>query len=214
MSTIFDNLEIIIVGNKRKKIITTDFLKDIPHRIFYTTDYDLPKDFKVKTQFLKYESACDHALGAYRCFRGHQDAIKSCTKENILVFEDDVVPNNNSWLDIISLSFDVLNKFQIVSFHGRGFDKNKFDSYIFNDLSFLYKKSYIPFNESYILGSPLSYIIRKSNISKLINDEYVGNPYDLYIANEFDFCVLEKSPFDHDRKMGSLIDIDVLPPKI
>lgn len=202
-----ENLEVIVVGNKRKKILTTDYLKNISHRVFYTTDYNLPRDFKIDPRFLKYISACKNKLGAYRCFRGHQDALSSCTKDYILGFEDDAVPNREDWLEIIKKSINLLDSFEVVSFHGRKFDINRFEEFDNNGNIFLKPKDAIFSNDVYVNGSPLCYLIKKDTvINKIKGDTYIGNPFDLYLDNNFSFCLIKNSPFNHDRKMGSLID--------
>jgi len=198
-----DNLEIVIVGNKRKEIITAEFLKDIPYRIFYTTDYDLPKDFRINSKYLIYVSAFKNMLGAYRCFRGHQDALKSCTKENILVFEDDAVPNRGDWLEVVSKSIKMLEQFEIVSLHGRKVDFSLFNCIDKDDLKYFYKKN---INRDVKVYGSLCYLINKKTIDKVIQDEYEGYPMDMYISNRFSYCLLNPSPFNHDRKMGSLVE--------
>jgi len=205
MLKIPESLEIIIVGNKRKEIITTEFLKDVPHRVFYTFDYDLPKDFKIKSEFLKYKSSSQFVLGAYRCFRGHQDAINSMEKDYALIFEDDAIVDNDSWIDVLDSAISLMDRFDIVSLHGRGFDYSKFDVVNKGIYKFYHKKSFVRENESWVLGA-LAYIVKKSTKEKIGREVYEGNPMDLYIANNFDFCFLDPSPFVHDRRKGSLIE--------
>ena len=112
MLSILPNLEIVIVANKRKEILTTKTLEDIEHRVFYTTDYDLPVDFKSIDPTIV---SPDFQLGSYRCFRGHQDAMRSCTKDYIMVFEDDAVVTNLASVKIKKMT-KKLNREQFVSF--------------------------------------------------------------------------------------------------
>lgn len=205
---IFNNLEIIIVANKRKEILTTNFLKNIPHRIFYTNDYDIPKDLYIKDEYkYKYNNAFINGLGTYRCFRGHQDAIKSSTKDNILIFEDDAVMKNPQWIDILYKSLSLLDTHEVVSLHGRKIEKgneiNKvFNNLKVNNLDFWERKNN---SELWIQGA-LSYLINKKTKDKIVNYIYDGFPFDMFICNYFSFCVIKDSPFYHDRKMGSLIE--------
>jgi hypothetical protein len=61
-----------------------------------------------------------------------------------------------------------------------------------------------PIKLKWSLGS-LAYLIRRDAMDKFLNTEYFGMGVDLFIANYFTFCVIETSPFDHDRRMGSLM---------
>lgn len=206
MDNIFSDLEIVIIGNKRKKVITTDFLQDIPHRIFYTTDYDLPKDFEIDQRYLKYFSTdYNFILGAYRCFRGHQDALNSCEKNNILIFEDDASVKDNNWKNILPISIELLKKFDIVSLHGRQADISKFKKIEIEKNIFYYNNDKHGTNNNFVLGS-LSYILSKKTAKDIINYQFIGCPMDIYICNYFNFCFLNPSPFLHDRRYGSLVE--------
>lgn len=198
------DFDIVVVANNHRKALILDYLKDIPHKVFYTPDYKLPLNWKPQPQFDHLVKGHYAHQGHLRCIRGHQGALNLAEKENILVFEDDAVPNRENWLDIVKKTFNFLPNFEIISTHGRNVDWNVFkeNNKINNDLV-LFKgdsKKY-----KYILGS-LSYIIKKETAKKIQNYNYNGMPMDIFIANCFNFGFINPSPFDHNRSQGSLID--------
>ena len=176
-------------------------------KISYTPDYPLSKGFKPDP--VRFRS--QNELGAYRCFKGHQDAIKMVKQKYALIIEDDAVPNVDNWLDIAEKAVESLTIFQIVSLHGRRVEKRqepiRCANQIFNTLLPIEKKYPItdkPIQLKWSIGS-LAYLIRRDSMYKFLNTEYFGMGVDLFIANHFTFCVIETSPFDHDRRMGSLV---------
>lgn len=193
------NFDIIIVANHKRKALILDYLKDVYHKVSYTPDYELPVDFNpaVVGRVLNH-------VGAYRCFKGHQDAIKLCEKENVFIFEDDAVPNIPNWLDIVQDSVSYLNKFELVSLHGRDFYKSLFDNYKEirpgNNFLILKEKKGVPF----ICGA-LAYLVNRKSFEQILSWNYNGMPIDLLLYYKFNFCLLEKSPFNHDRSQGTLI---------
>lgn len=194
------DLDIIIVASHHRKALILEHLKDIPYKISYTPDYILPSNFKPEIKHL-----VRNHVGAFRCLRGHQEAIKMCNKDVALILEDDAVPKVSDWYSIVLDSISLLNTFEIVSLHGRNFDKSLYKVYkeIRSENNFLYipeKKGFI-----FVCGS-LSYLIHKKSFDKLLNIQYNGIPMDILLVNSFSFCLIEKSPFNHNRSQGSLID--------
>lgn len=195
------NFDIIVVSSKHRKPLITEYLKDIPHKISLTEDYNLPPQF---VPIKRFGINIDNQTGAYRCFRGHQEALKLAEKENILIFEDDAVPNRSDWLNIVKTSEKLLFDYQIVSLHGRAIRciKNKL---IIDKVNFVQLGQDPVYKMFYALGS-LAYLINKNTAQKIINENYNGWPMDLYILNFFKFCIVNPSPFNHDRKYGSLVE--------
>ena len=201
------NFDIFVVASKKRPSLVTEYLTKIEHTVYYTPDYDLPQNWEVNPNYLNY---VENHIGAYRCFRGHQDVLKMMTKDMALVFEDDAVPNRNDWLEIANKSIKMLEQFEIVSLHGRMIMgiKNKV---VLDDLNFVelspvkfdvYKNRKVFLKKSF--GS-LAYLIKKNIAQRIIQKKYEGYPMDLYLMNEFCACILEPSPFDHDRRHGTLI---------
>ena len=197
-------IETCIVATRRRQPLITKYMELNSFKISYTPDYPLPKGFKPGP--VRFRS--QNELGAYRCFRGHQDAIKMIKCNHALIIEDDAVPNVDDWLDIAEKAVESLTTFQIVSLHGRRVEKRQEPIQIFNTLLPIEKKYPItdkPIQLKWSLGS-LAYLIRRDAMYKFLNTEYFGMGVDLFIANHFTFCVIAKSPFDHDRRMGSLVE--------
>lgn len=200
-------IEICIVASKRRKPLIIEYLKTDSYKISYTPDYPLPKGFKPNPVNFRSQNE----LGAYRCFRGHQDALRMIKGTHALIIEDDAVPNVDNWLAIAEKAVELLPDFQIVSLHGRRVERRqepiKCGDFVFNELLFIEKKFPIVSQNIQLrwsIGS-LAYLIRCDAMYKFLNTEYFGMGVDLFIANHFTFCVIETSPFDHDRRMGSLV---------
>jgi hypothetical protein len=207
---VLNNLDIVIVGNKRKEIITSSSLGNMPFRIFYTEDYTLPNGVMDSDWIPDYA-----ILGAYRCFRGHIDAIASSTEENILVLEDDITIVDPFWPTIVESSLDLLQNFEVVNLHMRLFREHVCKHFVHSGLDFL---SPIPselldsgknvkrdLNKFYGVAA-LAYLVNRRVLPKLLNFSFDGTPIDILFWKEFSFCFIKKSPFLHDRRKGSLIE--------
>lgn len=197
------NLDIIVVANHHRKALILNHLNGITHKVSYTPDYTLPKDFKPTVSGLV-QPWCH--LGVYRCFKGHQDAIKMCEKDNVMIFEDDAVPNNPDWINIVADSISLLDTFEMVSFHGRCYDRPLYKEFkeIRPGNNFLY----IPNKSGRIcVHGALAYMLNRRTFDRVLSWEYIGDPIDTLLVNSLNFCLLEKSPFDHDRSEGSLLDV-------
>jgi hypothetical protein len=201
------NFDIAIVANHHRKALIVDYLQDISHFVSYTSDCDLPVEWEPKPEYSHLVQHMHGHIGHHRCIEGHKSALKMCNKDIILVIEDDAVPNRHDWLNIVLQSIPLVNKHELVSLHGRSANYEVFDkSNFLKDICF-----YTPKNTTshrYVLGS-LAYLIKKKDVNKVYNHNYNGLGMDLFIANCFDFCMIDPSPFDHNRSQGSLIDIGI-----
>lgn len=197
------NPDIVVVANRHRKALILNYLKGVPHKVSYTLDYSLPKDFKPEVTGLV-QPHCH--LGHIRCFKGHQDAIRMCDKENVLIFEDDAVPNTADWYSIVLDSIHLLDSFEMVSFHGRAYTRALYEKFeeIRPENNFLY----IPNKTGRVcMHGALAYMLNKKSFDKILSCAYVGEPIDVLLVNNLSFCLLEKSPFIHDRSEGSLLDV-------
>jgi len=194
---------IYVVATKKRPAIVLEYLKGATHTVCWTADYKLEEGWKPNNE---YGSLVQNQVGAMRCWRGHQDALKQFQKENwidvALVLEDDAVPNTPSWMTVAANAFEHLNEFEVISLHGRAFRPCDFDAKPLGDKSLLVPKVQ---GQVWVQGS-LAYLIRRDAIDRWINDTYTGYPSDLYICNRFKFALVDPSPFNHDRRAGSLID--------
>ena len=189
-------LEIIAVASHKRKALLIPYLKDTPHKIFYTKDYDLPDGFKPDDNMV---GVVLNHTGAYRCFKGHQDALSIAEGDNILILEDDAVPNCEDWFQRVLDAIPLLDSFEVVSFHGR----QRIHPF---EIVPNYPEYIKPISSPIWMVATLAYMIKKENVSKYLEYKYYGKPWDVLIYQHHSFCVLEKTIFDHDRSEGSLID--------
>ena len=50
-------------------------------------------------------------------------------------------------------------------------------------------------------------MLNRRIFENVLSWNYVGDPIDTLLVNALNFCLLEKSPFNHDRSEGSLLDV-------
>ena len=191
------NLEIIVVANHKRKPLIIPFLSGKPYKIHYAEDYKLPENFKPADGMA---GLVTNHTGTYRCFRGHQDALSIAEGDNILILEDDAVPNNDEWFQKVIKAIPLLDSFEVVSFHGRQRIQP------FANVSG-YRDYLKPILFPVWMVAALAYMIKKKNVPKYLEYKYNGRPWDILIYQDLSFCVLEKSIFDHNLSEGSLIDI-------
>jgi hypothetical protein len=189
---------IVVVANPHRPALVLDALDGLEPRVSSTPDYDLPPDFSTAVSLASYNQ-----VGAYRCFRGHQDALGLAGGDPVLVLEDDAVPNTRDWLRIVESAAAALSDFEVVSFHGRGFDPAKFE----RRGRVEHRDVLVPrfwCGPVRVFGS-LAYVIREHAIRRFMTMAYDGVPVDLLLPNRFKFCLLDPSPFNHDRRYPSLV---------
>ena len=114
--------------------------------------------------------------------------------------EDDAVPNNDNWFQKVFHAIPLLDKFEIVSFHGRQFNRELFEE-VKNWSEYIK-----PNNFPVWMVAALAYMVKRKNIEKYLEYKYNGLPWDILLYQQHNFCILEKSVFDHNRSEGSLID--------
>ena len=192
-----DNFDIVVVTSAQRKPLITKYLDGLGAIISVTPDYGFDKHFTPEVGGL-----VQNHRGAYRCFRGHQDAIAKSTKDFILVFEDDAVPNRKDWLNVVNDSVELLKTFEMVSFHGREITLEVFDQFLHINTNYIKPKN----RGSELVVAALAYLIPRRVVDKLMKYKYNGMPWDLLLYREFNYCLMEVSMFNHDRSEGSLID--------
>lgn len=197
---------IYVVATKKRPAIVLEALTKagVPHHVCWTTDYKLEEGWKPQPE---YGPMVQNQVGALRCWRGHQDALKFFRDETshvdvAVVLEDDAWPNVPDWPKVCIEAIPFLAEFEAVSLHGRAFRECDFDARAFNDRQLLVPKAQ---GQTWVQGS-LAYIMRRDVVDRWINDTYIGYPSDLYLCNRFKFALVNPSPFNHDRRAGSLID--------
>lgn len=201
---------IYVVATRKRPAIVLEALNtaQAPFHTCWTTDYKLEEGWKPDPA---YGSLVQNQVGALRCWRGHQDALKffrdqTPTIDAALVLEDDAWPNCPEWPSVVAASTLLLTEFEAVSLHGRSFREIDFDARQFPTQG-TPRKVLVPQvqGQTWVQGS-LAYLIRRDAVDRWINDSYVGYPSDIYLCNRFKFALVHPSPFNHDRRAGSLID--------
>lgn len=189
---------IVVVANPHRPALVLDSLEGIGHTVSYTADYELPAEFLTEIRLAAYNQ-----VGAYRCFRGHQDAIGLASGETVLVLEDDAVPNTRDWLNFVESASASLADVDIISLHGRGFDPARFERRaVVAGRDVLVPRFWC--GPVRVFGS-LAYLIRRAAVRRFLAMRYDGIPVDLLLPNRFKFCLVHPSPFDHDRSHPSLV---------
>lgn len=198
-----------IVATRKRPAIVLEYLTKVPHHVCWTTDYKLEEGWKPRPE---YASLVQNQVGALRCWRGHQDALKFFRDQTpnvdaALILEDDAVPNTPVWPQVCVAAFQRLKEFEVVSLHGRAFRNEDFDAQPVAGPELAGWNLLVPKAQGqvWVQGS-LAYMIRRDAVDRFINDSYDGYPSDIYICNRFKFALVSPSPFNHDRSQGSLID--------
>lgn len=194
-------LSIVVVANRHRPAVVLDSLGGTRFQISYTPDYELPADFATNIQLAAYNQ-----VGAYRCFRGHQDALSLADNEWTLVLEDDATPNVAAWGAVVESALASLPRpdaIDVLSLHARGFDPDRMTQRaVVGDRRVLVPRFWD--GPVRVFGS-LAYLIRRSAALRFRAMQYEGIPVDLLLPNRFRFALLHPSPFDHDRRYPSLV---------
>lgn len=199
------NIEIVVLATKKKDILTTKYLEpNIAHNVYINTDWEIPR-YTIPNNIKKLSShGCEP--GPFRCFRGHQEMLKTANSPKILALEDDAVPNTPEWQQIVVDSSDLLNQYDAVSLHARHIQgiKNKFKH------KDRWYATLQPTNNEQVQGvcwalAALAYLVGPNGRKKLCDEQYIGMPFDILLYN-INTCILLDSPYDHDRRFGSVIE--------
>lgn len=202
-------IEIIVVASRRRKPVVTKYLTGLPHSVSWTPDYPFPEDWKISPEYEGLNKP-ENVIFDYRCFRGHQDAIRQSKEEVTLIFEDDARPIRWDWISLVQGARSLSGKYEIVSLHATSFDRAHFTPVPCKGVGeFLlpkdrWKAPHAKVSMFWALRS-VAYLINRAGKEKFLSQSYEGLPVDLFIANRFAFCVISESPFEHDLRYGSLI---------
>ena len=189
-------LEIIAIVCPKRTPLLIPYLKGTPHKVLYTKDYALPEGFQPDANMV---GVVLNHVGAYRCYKGHQDGMAIAEGDAVLMLEDDAVPNVDNWFQKVEDAIPLLDSFEVVSFHGRQ------RIHPFEPVPD-YPEFIKPAHSPIWMVATLAYMVKKENIPKYLEYKYNGKPWDILMYQEHSFCVMENSIFEHDRSEGSLID--------
>ena len=205
MSQIIKSCDIWVVACKHRPAVVLAHMGTVNHNVHWTDDYELPEGWKVNPQ---YGSWVNNHTGHLRCFRGHQDALKKSTADCTLILEDDAIPNNPEWTSIVAHSMTFLDKYEVISMHGRAWHPDAFNISEMRGPAVKIAEPKVQRSGSVWVQGSLAYLIRKDAKQRLIEKEYDGFPIDIFLCNMFDFALIHPSPFDHGsgHVVKSLID--------
>jgi GR25 family glycosyltransferase involved in LPS biosynthesis len=202
------DLDIVVVASPHRPPLITDALRGVPHRVVLGPDEALPPHVSPAREagavYIK------NPVGAFRCFRGHQVALTQPLADHILVLEDDAVPNRADWMNVVEHGRCLLDRFDVVSLHGReirGIDaQHVVGGTTFVSLApVIRRRLFRRYELRWVQGS-LAYLITATAARRFAEAPYRGIPVDHLLANDFLFAVATASPFDHDRRHGSLVE--------
>ena len=202
--------DIVILGTKHKKILTTDYMGGLNYNIYYNRDWPLPNFIRSKLA-RAIPNIRKHEPRPYRCFKGHQGALSLIKTDKILVLEDDAVPNKSSWHQIVVDASELLDEYDVVNLHARGdivwARAFKYKGRDYGIVDFIDRRDIDtkePRKIKWALGS-LAYLTTREYAHHIISLPYEGVPMDLFLVNQTNNCILMNSCFDHDRQYGSII---------
>lgn len=197
------DIEIVILGTKKRPILTKECI-DVPSTVYYNEDWPaIP--FKIP-DCAAHISSLPSEPRPYRCFKGHQEALRVAEKDYILLLEDDAVPNRDSWKQIVIDSCELLKKYDYVSLHARdilGINKRFYHKG--REYCTLKPISNFQVKNMCWACAALAYLVKKSTVPSIADVKYNGIPFDIWLYNQ-NACILLDSPFDHDRQHGSIIE--------
>lgn len=202
-------IEVWVLTTENKPTLTTKFLdrSEEPHQVYVNKDWSLPPRIRthprVQRDLRQKKLQKYYGINAYRCFRGHQMILNRVQDQYALVFEDDAWPNHPSWRKFVVAAIPLLQRFQVISFHGRAIiPKNPF---MHKDRQYV-QPSMDPGRGFVRCFGSLCYLVRRRVARLIAGRAWERLPMDLLLCNEYRFAVMEPSLFNHDRRHGSLID--------
>jgi hypothetical protein len=194
-------VNIIVVANLHRKPLVTEHLQHYRHIEHHCADYDLPVGWVDRHKILAPNSS---VAGAYRAFRGHQDALAH-VQTSALVFEDDAVPTTYLWPVIALTAYSFLDEFDWISLHGREYDRSQMR--VHADLGHSYQLLTCDQPTKGVNGCCMAYWIKKETADRYREAEFDGMPCDWFFWKKLKGALIEPTPFRHDRSQGSLIDV-------
>ena len=127
--------------------------------------------------------------------------------ENLLVLEDDAVPINPAWHDICCRAEKLLENFEYVSIHSRFCDRAELLNHCWYEKKCMEGiEYYVPKVKGLWVVATLAYLITPEAGEKILSWRYNGIPLDVQVYGKLNYCIIDPSPFQHDRSQGTLIE--------
>lgn len=206
------NMEAYVMGCDRRPGLILPHLAAQTHTLHIGTDYEPPE----KTLMTKNYYQCP-LISHYRVFRGHQDMATKFLQDGgdvALMFEDDASPNCTHWTGIVNRAADWMGKLELDVFYlyGRQYNNERFQTLaMIDNREIIRLRSDVPQTEDCLGGRHhvygcMAYLITRAAAERWEQYDFEGIPVDVILPDRFRFALLHRSPFDHDRRQGSLID--------
>ena len=201
-----NEFDIVVVASKHRPPIITEYLDGLDAVIHWTTDYNLPPGWK-PSEFWRPLDIGNYT-GTLRNYNGCRDALAKSRRDITLMFEDDARPNRPDWLEVCRKAAGMLDCCDAVCLHGRNPYEPQIEATALGlDYYSLPKRRYERLGEAreyrWSLGS-LAYIGWTRKLREAFAPEYSGCGVDILLPNVLHVLLLQPSPFDHDRRHGSL----------
>lgn len=201
-----------VVAHWKRPGLIVPYLIDQSHTVHQGVDYEFPLGEAPMNDLYR---AGSPLLSNYRVFRAHQDVCRrflSTHDDYALIFEDDAVPNCPEWVEIVNEAAFTMGTLDVLSLYGRHFDYSRFavDYRIDNS-----KREVLRLNDPkasentrggrhHVYGA-LAYLVNRIGAEKIRSQRWEGIPLDVQFWDRTDFAFIHPSPFNHDRRQGSLL---------
>jgi len=210
-------MRIVVITTHHRQPLIVPHLSDYRHTILTNPDDPAPDPQPL-------DRLSPNPLGAFRCFRGHQRAVAMLQEQPGLIIEDDAIPTDDEWPEVVEIAASsLLPTYDVVSLHCRVDNMpathidptphvqtvrkidglgivatlKDYDRTIWNGERFVMKWGF----------ASLAYLISPSAQQKLLRMKWDGMPVDLILCNRFSFCAVFPSPFRHGHAVaGSIVD--------
>lgn len=196
------DIDIIVLGTVHRPLSVLACLSGIPHKILVNEDH-LPAnyDWPLYNDGIL-AKAC--RLGAFRCFRGHQEALKMVTKRYVLMLEDDAIPREGLKEVIQACKKLLRKKYQLVSLFSGDFSDGNPPDELVDGLRFFEPRFRENFGVKWATGS-VAYFTTYGVAKAIAYDEFNGLPMDIYLHNRYKTCIIDAADggFDHNDKAPS-----------
>jgi len=158
-------------------------------------------------------------LTHYRVFKGHQEMMKLFLKTGEpvgLFFEDDAVPKRGAFpAALVNRCAERMGGLDVFATYGRCYKRNRFTATrlvagreVLELKPSEWAKGNVLANggNTNVLGS-LAYLVTRAGAEKFSALPWEGIPVDARMPDVLRFGVIHQTPWDHDRRQGSLVEV-------
>lgn len=202
-----NSIEVWVLTCGEREPVTVKHLEKagVEHQVYRNEDWDEPSVAK-PNRLIAHEVNDPrlkryYGLGAYRCFRGHQEILKRVEWPCVLVLEDDVKPANHAWASVLAAVQAVKQRFSVASLSARDIvtaGREKIGGMEWHTVRSGRGRRF-----KFALGSQ-AYLTTREVGHRIAELKWDKLPYDLVLYNKFHTGILQPVSFYHVNQ-GSLI---------